>query len=44
MINGHVVAVVVDDDPSRFRPKGLIAFQLEGAGKVEFRNIWLKTD
>jgi hypothetical protein len=44
MINGHVVAVLVDNDPAKFRAHGLLAFQLEGAGKVQFRNIWLKTD
>jgi Domain of Unknown Function (DUF1080) len=44
MINGHVVAVLVDNDSAKFRTRGLLAFQLEGAGKVEFRNIWLKTN
>jgi hypothetical protein len=44
MINGHVMAVLVDRNPATFRPKGLLALQLEGAGRVRFRNIWLRTE
>jgi hypothetical protein len=44
MINGRVVAVLIDEDTDHLRSDGLLAFQLEGAGKVQFRNIWLKTD
>jgi Domain of Unknown Function (DUF1080) len=44
MINGHVMAVLVDRETATFRPKGLLALQLEGAGRVRFRNIWLKAD
>ena len=44
MVNGHVMAVLIDRDTATFRPKGLLALQLEGAGRVRFRNIWLKAD
>ena len=44
IVNGHVMSVFIDDDPARFRPKGLIALQIEGTGKVSFRNIWIKKE
>jgi hypothetical protein len=44
MINGHVTAVLIDRDTATFRPKGLLALQLEGAGRVRFRNIWLRAN
>jgi hypothetical protein len=42
--NGRVMTILLDDDPAFFRPAGLIGLQIEqfGAGKVNFRNIWLK--
>lgn len=43
MLNGHVMAALVDDDPANFKSKGLLALQIEGMGKVSYRNIWLKT-
>jgi hypothetical protein len=44
IINGHVMAVLVDNDPSFSQSKGLIAFEIEGGGvlKVSHRNVWLK--
>jgi Domain of Unknown Function (DUF1080) len=42
LVNGAVTTVLVDRDPVRFRPRGLLALQLEGAGRVRFRNILLK--
>jgi len=44
IINGQTMAVLIDDDPAFFRPKGLIGLQIEqfGAGRVSFRNIWIK--
>lgn len=41
-INGHVMSILIDDDPSKFRKDGLIGLQIEGTGKVSFRNIWIK--
>jgi hypothetical protein len=44
IINGHVMAVLVDTDPEHMQSKGLIAFEIEGDGKVKIshRNVWLK--
>jgi hypothetical protein len=44
-INGHVMAILIDDDAMKALTKGLIALQCSGSGslKVSFRNIWLKT-
>ncbi len=45
IVNGHVMAILVDTDPAHARSKGLIAFEIEGPGnvKISHRNIWLKT-
>ena len=44
IINGQIMAVLLDDDPQYFRPSGLIGLQIEmfGTGRVRFRDIWLK--
>jgi hypothetical protein len=42
IINGHVMSVFIDDDPTRFRKNGMIGIQIEGTGKVSFRNLWIK--
>lgn len=44
IINGHVMAVLVDTDPAFAQAKGLIALEIEGGGvlKISHRNIWLK--
>ena len=44
IVNGHVMAVLIDDDPNAFKAKGVIALQIEqfGQGKINFRNIWLR--
>jgi hypothetical protein len=44
IINGQVMAVLIDDDPAYFRASGRIGLQIEqyGLGKVSFREIWLK--
>jgi hypothetical protein len=42
IINGHVMSVFLDDDPTKFRKNGIIALQIEGAGKISFRNIFIK--
>jgi hypothetical protein len=44
IVNGHVMAILIDDDPGALKTKGVIALQIEqfGQGKVSFRNIWLK--
>jgi len=42
IVNGHVMSVLIDDDPSMFKKSGLIGFEIEGTGKIGIRNIWLK--
>ena len=44
IINGHMMAVLVDTDPAFAQAKGLIALEIEGGGvlKISHRNIWLK--
>jgi len=45
IINGHVMAILVDDDASKARSKGLIGLQYAGpAGtRISFRNIRIRT-
>ena len=42
IINGHVMAILIDDDPTKFRKNGLIGFEIEGFGKISIRNIWIR--
>lgn len=42
IINGHVMSILIDDDPTMFKPSGLIGVEIEGTGKIMLRNIWLK--
>jgi hypothetical protein len=42
IVNGHVMSILVDDDPTMFKKSGLIGFEIEGTGKIGIRNIWLK--
>jgi hypothetical protein len=44
LINGHVMSIFIDEDPTKFKPKGLIGLQCAGSGTVQisFRNIWLR--
>jgi hypothetical protein len=42
VLNGHVVAMLVDDDKSKFRGSGKIGIEVESTGKLSVRNIWLK--
>jgi Domain of Unknown Function (DUF1080) len=44
IINGHVMAILVDTDPKYYQAKGLLAFEIEGGGnvKISHRNVWLK--
>jgi hypothetical protein len=44
ILNGHVMAEVIDDDAAGRAMSGLIGFQMHTGPpmKVEFRNVWLK--
>ena len=43
IINGHVMAVLLDTDTKREQARGLIALEIEGGGtlKISHRHIWL---
>jgi hypothetical protein len=44
IVNGQVLAILVDDDPAARKTSGVIALQIEqyGTGRINFRNLWLK--
>jgi hypothetical protein len=44
IINGRLMSVFIDEDPAKFKPKGLIGLQCAGSGtvRISFRNIWLR--
>jgi len=44
IVNGRLMAVTIDDDPTFFTPKGLMGWSIEagGLGRVMVRNLWLK--
>ncbi len=42
IVNGHVMSILIDDDPSKFRKDGLIGFEIEGTGRIDIRNIWIR--
>jgi len=44
MLNGHAMAIFIDDDPTMAAAQGVIGLQIEGGGnvKISFRNLWLK--
>lgn len=44
IINGHVMAILVDNDPTFSQLNGLIGFEIEGGGvvKISQKNVWLK--
>jgi Domain of Unknown Function (DUF1080) len=41
-MNGHLISVFIDNDPTYFRPSGKIGLEVEGTGAYYTRNIWLK--
>ncbi|HEY1304363.1 MAG TPA: DUF1080 domain-containing protein [Vicinamibacterales bacterium] len=43
MLNGQVMSVTVDDDPSARAHQGILSLQLEGSGQIWYRNVYLKT-
>ena len=44
MLNGHAMAIFIDDDPTMAATQGVIGLQIEGGGnvKISFRNLWMK--
>ena len=41
-MNGHLMSVFIDNDPTHFRPSGKIGLEVESTGGYYTRNIWLK--
>ncbi|MBZ5622713.1 MAG: DUF1080 domain-containing protein [Acidobacteriia bacterium] len=41
-MNGHLISVFIDNDPTYFRPSGKIGLEVEGIGGYYTRNIWFK--
>jgi hypothetical protein len=41
-LNGHLISVFIDNDPTHFRPSGKIGLEVEATGGYSTRNIWLK--
>jgi len=41
-MNGHLISVFIDSDPSYFRAAGKIGIETENLGELYTRNIWLK--
>jgi hypothetical protein len=42
IINGQVMSVTIDDDPSARAPQGILSLQLEGSGQIWYRNVYVK--
>jgi hypothetical protein len=41
-MNGHLISVFIDNDPTYFRASGKIGLEVESTGAYYTRNIWLK--
>ena len=41
-MNGHLISVFIDNDPTYFRPSGKLGIEVESTGAYYTRNIWLK--
>jgi len=42
MINGKVISVIVDDNPTFRASQGILSLQLEGNGQIWYRNVYVK--
>jgi hypothetical protein len=42
MINGKVISVIVDDNPTARAFQGILSLQLEGSGQIWYRNVYVK--
>ena len=41
-MNGHLMSVTIDNEKSRFHPRGKIGIEVENTGELFVRNVWLK--
>jgi hypothetical protein len=42
ILNGHILSVLIDEDPTYLRKSGVIGLEVEATGKLFTKNIWLK--
>jgi hypothetical protein len=42
MINGRVISVTIDDNPTFRATHGILSLQLEGSGQIWYRNVYVK--
>jgi 3-keto-disaccharide hydrolase len=42
MMNGQVITVTVDNDPTKRASRGVLSLQLEGSGQIWYRNVYVK--
>jgi len=42
IINGHVLTVAIDENPTFRALKGILSLQLEGSGQIWYRNVYVK--
>jgi 3-keto-disaccharide hydrolase len=42
ILNGHILSVLIDEDPTYLRKSGALGLEVEATGKLFTRNIWLK--
>lgn len=42
ILNGHILSVLIDEDPTYLKKSGVIGLEVESTGKLFTRNIWLK--
>jgi hypothetical protein len=41
-MNGHLISVFIDNDPTYVRPSGKLGIEVESTGTYYTRNIWPK--
>ena len=42
VINGQVITVTIDDNPTERAASGILSLQLEGSGQIWYRNVYVK--
>ena len=42
VLNGQVITVTVDDDPTSRADQGILSLQLEGSGQIWYRNVYVR--
>jgi hypothetical protein len=43
ILNGQVISVTIDDNPTFRALEGILSLQLEGNGQIWYRNVYVKT-